>query len=46
MQHEDLITAIAKFIEYMNQPQNALAIWIAASGLLAGAYLAAPMFAL
>jgi|GEM_PF-1021095 hypothetical protein len=44
--NDDLLTAIAEIIDYLGDPQNALAVWIAASGLLAGAHIAAPIIAL
>lgn len=43
---DNLVRAVAEFIDYMNQPNNALAVWIATSGILAGAYLAAPFLPL
>lgn len=41
--YDAVLAAIAEFIDYMGEPENALAVWIAASGILAGAYLAAPI---
>lgn len=40
---EATIEALAKFLEYMAEPQNALGLWIAASGLIWGAHLLSPM---
>jgi len=39
---DELIVKMAQVIEYLNDPYNAFGIWIAATGLIAGAYILAP----
>lgn len=39
---KDTIDAVAHFVDYMTDPRSALGLWIAASGLIAGAHLMRP----
>lgn len=39
---KELIVKVAEVIEYMSEPHNAFGIWIAATGVIAGAYFIAP----
>lgn len=35
-------TFIAEFVTYVNEPQTAFGLWIAATGIIVGAYLVSP----
>lgn len=43
MLDDELLEKAAQLIDMLNHPNNALALWVAATGLIAGAYLAAPL---
>lgn len=40
---DELLEKAAQLINILSHPNNAIALWVAATGLIAGAYLAAPL---
>lgn len=41
---DEILRRTAQFIDHLGTPRNAFGLWIAATGIFAGAYLMEPFF--